>query len=192
MRRINLFLAFCCLLTVQAQAHSQRTVVIESNVPGANVFADWIWIGIASQSPFTINENVKTISIRQVSFDEWSIAPIVFDLKKENELDSESVLTLKAIFPVVEDNTLKPVVLVGLGSELKRRNWISFAAAGTSILAGALAIHLRTKADNRFETYLKTGNPTLKTTVKRLDLQSGMALGVMQVGVGIIAFRLIF
>ena len=71
-------------------------------------------------------------------------------------------------------------------------NWIDYVAIGTAIAGGILAVHYRTKADNRFDDYNETRDPALKSDVKQLDLYSGVALGAMQVGLGVIAFRLIF
>lgn len=70
--------------------------------------------------------------------------------------------------------------------------WIDYAAIGTAIAGGILAVHYKTKADNRFDDYNETRNPALKSDVKQLDLYSGVALGAMQVGLGVFAFRLIF
>jgi len=70
--------------------------------------------------------------------------------------------------------------------------WIDYAAIGTAIAGGILAVHFRTKADNRFDDYNETRNPALKSDVKSLDVYSGVALGAMQVGLGVVAIRLIF
>ena len=90
---------------------------------------------------------------------------------------------------------LMPVV--GLSAEshkmtIKRRRWITVAAAGTSLVAGIAAIQLRAKADRKFDRYNETGNNRLKQEIKRLDIQSGISLGVMQVGLGVVAFRIAF
>lgn len=72
------------------------------------------------------------------------------------------------------------------------RRWIDVASLTAAVAAGALAVHYRTKADNRFETWQETGDPDLKREIQRLDVYSGVALGTMQVGIGIFAFRLAF
>lgn len=74
----------------------------------------------------------------------------------------------------------------------RSRRWIDVASVTAALAAGALAVHYRTKADNRFETWQETGDPALKDEIQRLDVYSGVALGTMQVGVGIFAFRLAF
>lgn len=72
------------------------------------------------------------------------------------------------------------------------RRWIDVASVTAAVAAGALAVHYRTKADNRYETWQETGDPALKNEIQRLDVYSGVALGTMQVGLGIFAFRLVF
>lgn len=73
----------------------------------------------------------------------------------------------------------------------RRRRWIDYAALGTAALGGALAIHYKFKADRRFDAYEKTGDPALRPEIERLDRYSGIALGGMQVGLGVFAVRLI-
>lgn len=80
----------------------------------------------------------------------------------------------------------------GFVVEKNRKDWISIAATTTALAAGALAIHLRTKADNRYDDYNEKGNLALKSDIRRLDVQSGVALGVMQLGLGVVVFRLAF
>lgn len=81
---------------------------------------------------------------------------------------------------------------VGLTEINRRRRWIDVAALSTAAVAGALAVHYRTKADHRFERWQETQDSNLKDRVQRLDVYSGVAVGTMQVGLGVFAFRLIF
>lgn len=74
----------------------------------------------------------------------------------------------------------------------KRKDWVSIAATASAFAAGALAIHFRTKADNRFDDYQVSGKESLRSDVQRLDVQSGVALGVMHAGLGVVVFRLAF
>jgi len=91
---------------------------------------------------------------------------------------------------------LRPVasmeILTENGFVVKRKNrrWINYTAATAAFIGGALSIHFRTKADNRFDDFGETGNRSLKSDIRRLDMYSGVALGVMQAGVGVIALRL--
>ncbi|NQV73875.1 hypothetical protein HQ496_12190 [bacterium] len=187
MLRISLLvlLTACSFSNTQAQ----RIVHIESNKANANVFADSEWIGTVSNSPFEVLSTVKKISVIQPELDLWLSKPFVFDLEG---LDKKGEYTLEAIFEDPPAPLTSQLQQKGVGVHVKRRKWISYTAAGTSVVAGILAIHFRTKADNRFEDFLESGSPALKKSVQRLDVQSGLALGAMQIGVGVIAFRLVF
>lgn len=72
----------------------------------------------------------------------------------------------------------------------KGPNWVNIAVTASAFAAGALAVHYRTKADNRFDDYGVTGKESLRSDIRRLDVQSGVALGVMQAGLGFVAIRL--
>lgn len=190
MLRISFLCTALCFLGATAQA--QLTVHIDTNIPSAHVFADSTWIGLASTGPFEVASHVKRISVVRADIDSWSPQLMRVEMILADFVENSSELTLRAIFPEVEPQAERPSVNVGLGSVVKKRKWITYTAAGASLLAGAAAIHFRTKADSRFNSYLETGSPRLKRQIKQLDLKSGVALGAMQIGVGVIAFRLIF
>ncbi|QXD16085.1 hypothetical protein GQ464_003815 [Rhodocaloribacter litoris] len=73
----------------------------------------------------------------------------------------------------------------------KHRAWIDYAAVGTALAAGALAVHFKMKADRRFDHYQRTGDPRLRPAIERYDLYSGIALGVSQISLGFFAIRLL-
>lgn len=70
--------------------------------------------------------------------------------------------------------------------------WINWAAAGMAVAGGALAVHFKFKADDYYDEYLETGDPALRDEVNRYDTYSYIALGGMQVGIGVLVFRLAF
>jgi len=70
--------------------------------------------------------------------------------------------------------------------------WITWAAAGLALTGGALAVNFKFKADDEYDRYLETGDPAIKEHVDRYDTYSYVALGAMQVGIGLLAFRLAF
>ena len=74
--------------------------------------------------------------------------------------------------------------------------WIDIAAAGVALAAAGVAVHYKFRADNVDDRYrqlgsLERGDPVLKAEAERLDTYSLAALGVMQVGVGVLAVRFI-
>jgi hypothetical protein len=71
------------------------------------------------------------------------------------------------------------------------RKWIDVAAVTTAIAGGILAVHYKFKADRLFDQYQETGDPALRQQIQQYDVYSGVALGAMQVGVGVFVVRLI-
>lgn len=72
----------------------------------------------------------------------------------------------------------------------KRHAWIDYAALGSALVAGALAVHYKFKADALYEDYEETGSPRLRSDIQRYDTSAGIAFGTMQVGIGVFAVRL--
>lgn len=73
----------------------------------------------------------------------------------------------------------------------KRRRWIDYTAAVMAVTAGAISIHYKFKADRLNDEYTETGNPALRPRINALDDRAGIALGVMQAGLGVLAVRFI-
>lgn len=71
-----------------------------------------------------------------------------------------------------------------------RTTWIDYAAIGIAVVSGVAAVHYKFKADDLYERYEKTGDPMLEDRIRSLDIRSGIALGTMQVGLGVFAIRL--
>lgn len=72
----------------------------------------------------------------------------------------------------------------------KHRAWIDYAAIGTALAAGAVAVHYKFKADDLYDEYEQSGEPSLRPRIHHFDVRSGVALGVMQLGIGVFAIRL--
>ena len=70
-----------------------------------------------------------------------------------------------------------------------RRRWIDYAAGAVAVGAGALAVHYKFRADDLDDAYRASGDPALRADVRRLDVRSTVALGVMQAGLGVLAVR---
>lgn len=72
------------------------------------------------------------------------------------------------------------------------RHWITYAALGMAVAATAVSIHYKFQADRLYARYEKTGDPALRPRIRTFDLRAGFALGVAQLSLGVVAFRLIF
>lgn len=88
------------------------------------------------------------------------------------------------------DNVDLAAVEVNWKPPSRHRAWIDYVALGGAVAAGAVAIHYKFKADDLYARYEDTGDPALRDDIKGYDLRSGIALGAMQVGIGIFAVRL--
>ena len=72
----------------------------------------------------------------------------------------------------------------------KRHAWIDYAAIGTAVAAGVVAVHYKFKADDLYAEYEDTADQSLRPQIRDYDLKSGVAFGVMQGGLGLFAIRL--
>ncbi|MEX0822648.1 MAG: hypothetical protein WD021_10915 [Rhodothermales bacterium] len=72
----------------------------------------------------------------------------------------------------------------------RHRDWIDYAALGTAVAAGVLAVRYKFKADGLHATYHDTGDPRIRSDIQMYDTRSAVALGVMQAGIGVFAVRL--
>lgn len=84
------------------------------------------------------------------------------------------------------DMKVRPVAV----EQPRRRRWIDALALGVAGSAAAVAVHYKFKADRRYDVYAENGDPTLRPAIRKLDVRSGIALGVMQAGLGVFAIRM--
>lgn len=91
--------------------------------------------------------------------------------------------------PIDEQTVAVPTMT--LKPTRRRHRWIDYAALGTSLVSGVVAVHYKTRADRRYDRYLENGDPTLRPAIERYDRYSGVALGVMQGSLGLMAIRLV-
>ena len=68
--------------------------------------------------------------------------------------------------------------------------WIEIAAGTVAVAAMALSIHYKFQADDYYDSYVATGDPALQPLYKAYDRRALVALGVGQVGLGVLAVRL--
>ena len=163
--------------TIVLHAHFPRIYQFDSSPSGAQVLSGGAVLG---HTPLRIEQSAALDSV-QVRLEGYELV----SRKVGTELWNREAFELVAA-PSAE------AVSTGFVVEKSRRDWISIVATTSALAASALAIHFRTKADNRFDNYHEKGNLSLKSDIRRLDVQSGVALGVMQLGLGVVVFRLAF
>ena len=71
------------------------------------------------------------------------------------------------------------------------RAWIDYAALGTALAAGAVAVHYKFRADDLSDEFERTRNDALTSRIETHDFRAAVAFGVMQGGVAVFALRLV-
>lgn len=71
------------------------------------------------------------------------------------------------------------------------RRWVDLVAGAVVVVGGVLAVDNKLRADRRYDDYLATGDRSLLDQVRRFDTRAAVSLGGMQVGVGVLAVRLV-
>ena len=73
----------------------------------------------------------------------------------------------------------------------RHRSWIDIAAVSVAAAAAVVSIHYKFKADRLYEEYQQGGDPALRPEIEAYDTRAAVSLGVMQVGFGVFAIRLV-
>lgn len=68
--------------------------------------------------------------------------------------------------------------------------WIDYGAVALAAASAVVSVHYKFKADDLYERYERTGDPDLRQQIRSLDTRAAVALGAMQLGVGVFAIRL--
>ncbi len=242
---------------VHAQDHVQDHVYVsvETNLPGALVYADAAFVGPVSAGVLAVPAGAAEVRLLAPERDTWSLPPVAapltaaagdtvtlkMDFPYHYRIDSmpfgatvhleteqgwqrlgETPLVYAAPAPlkgrlVVEEDgyviqrlvpggevwnayslSLSPepeadpdAARVAWSPPRRHRAWIDYAAVGTALVAGAVAVHYKFKADRVYDRYVETTDPALRPRFVRYDTYSGVALGTMQVSLGIFAVRLV-
>lgn len=166
--------------TISLEAVFPQTIRVESIPSGARVFnSRGVQLGVTPLQWTTDEPITEELTVAIGAHESITFIP-------GSEVWNRHLFLLKRLTPEVG---VVPARVLG---EKPSRRWINKVALTSAFAAGALAVHFRTKADNRFDDYNQTGNRALRGDIRRLDIQSGVALGAVQVGLGVVAIRLAF
>jgi len=70
------------------------------------------------------------------------------------------------------------------------KNLRLYIAGAATVLSGVASAYFKVQADNRYDDYLRSGNPALRSETSRLDTASGVALAITQLGLGLFTYFL--
>jgi len=71
------------------------------------------------------------------------------------------------------------------------KNLRLYIAGTATVLSGVAAAYFKVRADNRYDEYLQSANPALRSETNRLDTASGIALALTQVSLGLFTYFLL-
>ncbi|MDX1699722.1 MAG: hypothetical protein R3250_03840 [Melioribacteraceae bacterium] len=64
-----------------------------------------------------------------------------------------------------------------------------YIIVGSAVAFGAAAAYFKLESDDYYEEYLLTNDSSLKKKTDRYDLYSGIALGAMEINIGILIYK---
>ena len=172
-------------------ARGQAVVIVRSNDPDAGVLIDSTWVGKATSGPFRVKSGRRLVRVIPGIPGTWGLAPV----HRLLELADGDTVTVHGHFSVPNDvereGRIPHVGITVVEPARSQKAWIDYVAISGAIVAGAVAVHYKMKADSRYDVYGQTGDPTLRPEIKRLDTRAGIAVGAMQVGITVFAIRLL-
>lgn len=138
-------------------------------------------------------------------------APLTVDLREESmaELEAELAGYVSARQPVDGAPLVQMILTPEAGARVepvvqtfatrrgaRRRTLIDIGIGAATLAAGAVAVYYKFEADAVDDRYrdpesLERGNEALRQEALRLDRRSGIALGAMQAGIGVLALRFV-
>ncbi|HET6271734.1 MAG TPA: PEGA domain-containing protein [Bacteroidota bacterium] len=75
--------------------------------------------------------------------------------------------------------------------ETNGKNLRLYITGAATVLSGVASAYFKVQADNRYDDYLRSGNPALRSETSRLDAASGVALAITQLGLGLFTYFLL-
>jgi hypothetical protein len=77
------------------------------------------------------------------------------------------------------------------GGRLASKNLRLYVTGGSTVLAGITAAYFKTRADDLYTDYTRTGDPSLLSKTHRLDTAAAIALAITQVGLGLFTYYIL-
>ena len=146
-----------------------------------------IFILIASltvaQQSVNRTEEVQLPELNTSNYDELKPLPTsIVELKLNRSWLRDSLTTQQTY---VNASTIKY-----LG---QKKNFIDselfYIVVGSAVIFGAAAAYFKLESDDYYDKYLVTNDNAFKKKTDRYDLYSGIALGVMEINVGILIYK---
>jgi hypothetical protein len=189
---IVILLLWVISFTQGSFAQSDSGVIcVTSNIEGANVYCDSLFIGITPLSNVVVSPGRHAIIVIDGTPFQWNA------LRKEREID----ITGKT--PVVVNIEFPPDSVVHrLPGEFVQHDIfvtpkkvefhpLLVAGGGIAVVSGITTAYFKIQADTRYDKYLATGDRELLQETRRYDTMAAVTLALSQIGLAIVAYCLL-
>jgi hypothetical protein len=166
-------------------------VSITSNIEGANIYCDSLFIGITPLSNVVLSPGRHAIMVIDGTPFQWNA------LRKEREIDitGETPVVIHIEFPadsVVRRNP-EDFVQHDIFVNPKKVEFhpLLMTGGGIAIVSGIATAYYKIQADTRYDKFLATGDSKLLQEAHRFDTMAAITLALSQIGLAIVAYCLL-
>ncbi len=188
------------LVSVSAQKKSWLTV--RSDSATFIVYVDSMLIGETPLDSVSINSGAHILRFVQPDSRSWFHVPLVETVSVSVEehlfrkvaipraMFSPHAMLIHANEKITNDSgSILPSRALANG--LPSNNIPLYLTSSAAVLSGAVAAYFKIQADNMYDEFERTGDQSALDKVKRYDTVSGIALGVCEINIGLLAYILL-
>lgn len=175
----------------QPQPGREGIVSVMSNVQGANVYCDSVFLGVTPILNIILPPGKHTFLVIDGTPLQWGAR------KKELEIQlaAGSPADVRFDFPADSVGNLHPGATVQSGVLVTPRK-IEFhpllaVGSGVGCICCIASAYLKIKADGFFDNYLLTGNRQSLRDTHRYDTMAGVTMALSQIGLAVVAYCLL-
>jgi hypothetical protein len=170
---------------------SMARVIVTADADSALVFIDGSAAGATPLTLDSMSSGNHHILVAHRNPSSWfsksDSAAVVLAPGETRQLKFSVLLPLR--FGPIPANGALPVVLGKTGPN--GRTIGLWTSGGAAVVAGVIAAYCKISADNRHESYMRTGDPSMLNERKKLDVAAGIALAATQIGFAIFSYLLL-
>lgn len=179
------------LLQAQSGSSQDGEVSIFSNVIGANIYCDSVYIGVTPLPNVSLHPGKHALTVIDGT-------PLQWNAKwKEQEIEIIAGSTAVVYCDFTVDSAQNVISRAALQSDiLVSPRDVEFhpllvVGTGVSFICGIATAYFKTKADRYYDTFLTTGDDASLQKTHRFDTIAAVTLTLSQIGLAIIAYCLL-
>ncbi len=179
------------MMQAQSGIYQDGVVTITSNVIGANVFCDSVFLGVTPLLNIALSTGKHTIMVIDGTPFQWNArrkeqcieVPAGSQVVHYCNFPSDSAANLRFRGSVQKDILVQP----------RKVEFHSLITIGGSvgIVCGIATAYFKIKADARYNDYLLTGDRESLRETHRFDTMAGVTLALSQIGLAMVTYCLL-